>query len=550
MNRSSYIRLAAAFVALCALASTASSAAARGRLRGIVPRAAQPLRFATAAPAPASPLTWHGGPVMHSTTAYAIFWDPGSGFSSAYRSVITRFLADVAHDSGTPGNPYSVAGQYTDASGNAAYRASFVASPLDTTPYPASGCPLQAPATVCLTDTQIQREIAAYIAANHLPTGLAAIYFLLTPNGVLTCQDAGGTTCSSNVYCGYHGDFAGPTIYAQIPYAAVKGCDSGARPNASDADPATNIISHEHIEAMTDPLGAPGAWYDANGDEIADKCNSQFGPPGVQYNQTINGAHYFLQWEFSNGSLACEPHDQPPVASFTISGSGPDVSFDGRASTDPDGTVQSYLWDFGDGTSASGSTARHSYATPGAYTVTLTVTDDAGSRASALQPLSIAARAAPPAPTPSPPPAPTVSPPEAPMVSAPVAPSALPAASAPPPTAQPPAAAVPGPPPPLRASLASVARVAGGLLVALDVDRASRADVQVLVGRRVARRLGIRARADRSGLIAIAHTRFSVARAGRASHRVALPRRLRGIRGLRVRVTLTDAAGGSRVLNG
>jgi hypothetical protein len=136
------------------------------------------------------------------------------------------------------------------------------------------------------------------------------------------------------------------------------------------------------------------------------------------------------------------------------------------------------------------------------------------------------------------------------MVSAPVAPSALPAASAPPPTAQPPAAAVPGPPPPLRASLASVARVAGGLLVALDVDRASRADVQVLVGRRVARRLGIRARADRSGLIAIAHTRFSVARAGRASHRVALPRRLRGIRGLRVRVTLTDAAGGSRVLNG
>ena len=52
------------------------------------------------------------------------------------------------------------------------------------------------------------------------------------------------------------------------------------------------------------------------------------------------------------------------------------VSFDGSASTDSGtGTVQSYSWDFGDGTSGSGETTTHTYAEPGTYTVELTVSD-------------------------------------------------------------------------------------------------------------------------------------------------------------------------------
>jgi PKD repeat protein len=52
------------------------------------------------------------------------------------------------------------------------------------------------------------------------------------------------------------------------------------------------------------------------------------------------------------------------------------VHFDGTGSSDPDGTIESYSWDFGDGETGSGATPDHIYMTPGLYTVTLCVVDD------------------------------------------------------------------------------------------------------------------------------------------------------------------------------
>jgi PKD repeat protein len=75
------------------------------------------------------------------------------------------------------------------------------------------------------------------------------------------------------------------------------------------------------------------------------------------------------------------PAGSPPVASFTASCPGLTCSFDARASSDADGPIASYAWSFGDGITGTGPTASHSYAAAGSYSVTLTVTDAAGTSA-------------------------------------------------------------------------------------------------------------------------------------------------------------------------
>lgn len=70
---------------------------------------------------------------------------------------------------------------------------------------------------------------------------------------------------------------------------------------------------------------------------------------------------------------------------------GAPVVLDGSASTDPDGTIVSYAWDLGEpGATANTPRAMHTYSAPGTYTVTLTVTDDAGETAQDTATVTIA----------------------------------------------------------------------------------------------------------------------------------------------------------------
>ncbi len=73
--------------------------------------------------------------------------------------------------------------------------------------------------------------------------------------------------------------------------------------------------------------------------------------------------------------------NQAPEASFDISSLNPDVNQDVQftdQSNDPDGSIKSWSWDFGDGSTSSEQNPTHSYSSKGSYTIKLTVTDNEG----------------------------------------------------------------------------------------------------------------------------------------------------------------------------
>ncbi|CAD5991104.1 conserved exported protein of unknown function [Agreia sp. COWG] len=85
------------------------------------------------------------------------------------------------------------------------------------------------------------------------------------------------------------------------------------------------------------------------------------------------------------------PVNAAPVAAFTSSNVDLTASVDASTSTDSDGTIASYAWNFGDGATATGVTASHAFASAGSYQVTLTVTDNSGATATVTKSVSVTA---------------------------------------------------------------------------------------------------------------------------------------------------------------
>ena len=99
----------------------------------------------------------------------------------------------------------------------------------------------------------------------------------------------------------------------------------------------------------------------------------------------------------ADGATAADPApaaNTAPTASFTSTTAGLRVDVDASGSTDADGTVTGHAWTFGDGATATGPTASHTYAAPGTYTVGLTVTDDAGASTTTTREVTVTVTAA------------------------------------------------------------------------------------------------------------------------------------------------------------
>lgn len=91
-------------------------------------------------------------------------------------------------------------------------------------------------------------------------------------------------------------------------------------------------------------------------------------------------------WQYLGGG---GPVNVPPVASFSFSCTDLACTFDGSGSTDSDGSIVEYAWDFGDGSSGSGMTTSYTYGASGDYAVTLTVTDDGGATGDTSETVSV-----------------------------------------------------------------------------------------------------------------------------------------------------------------
>jgi hypothetical protein len=310
------------------------------------------------------PLQYHGGPVLHSSDAYAIYWDPNRAYRGDWKERINGYFQNVGAASGRLSDVFALNGQYHDASGAADNQSTFRGSYTDEDPYPTSGNCSEAAEYACLTNAQIQAELQHVISTGALPGATGPpVYYVLTPPGVVVCTDNGGSgNCSNstaspaNGICGYHSAInpggANPVVYAVQPWVAGTAglfvesenplktsgvteaeiaCQSGVapleEPNQLDglnpwgnyaaglADVIINDLSIEQNNIVVDPL--LNGWYQsATADEQSDMCQSNFGPKppnepapnaethaGILSNETINGQGYFVQWAFSSTLL-------------------------------------------------------------------------------------------------------------------------------------------------------------------------------------------------------------------------------------------------------
>lgn len=211
---------------------------------------------------------------------------------------------------------------------------------------------------------------------------------------VKNCEDSGGIgAVIINNVAGVVQGTLGTTNTTTIPVVGADLADRTALKGSSTASISVGLGDYGLMSGTS--MATPGVagvaalvWSNhptCTGSEIREVLKAtafDAGDPGhdVYYGNGIVKAKDASDYIAANG---CDGSGGPvdnvlPTASFTDSCTDLDCFFDGTGSSDSDGTISSYSWNFGDGSTGTGSSVSHVYAADGTYSVQLTVTDNAG----------------------------------------------------------------------------------------------------------------------------------------------------------------------------
>ena len=242
---------------------------------------------------------------------------------------------------------------------------------------------------------------------------------LADANGRAGRSGASGSTCGG----GCHSGGTVPTLaFASggVPFSATTAVAGSVNTYTFTVSGGPGVTAGLGVKATSGALGVTGSTTKILSTEVVHSAPTPFVNGSVVYTFTwtapatagsvtlfgagvssngdnatkLDGAAAIVATITVTGSTGGGGVNAAPIATFTAPATatvGSSVSFDASASTDSDGSIATYTWDFGDNSAGAGVNPPHSYAAVGTYTVKLVVTDNLGATGTSSQNIAISA---------------------------------------------------------------------------------------------------------------------------------------------------------------